>query len=121
MNHISGAKGILNCHYSLVIPAAIPQTVQTPEVLLVVMIAWGGFAGSLYNISLAMLADRFKGTELAAANAAFGTLYALGNLFGPLLHGMAMDWANPQGLMVSAALLFALFLGGALRPARRAQ
>lgn len=95
---------------ALTLPAIIPHTVQTPELLLVAMLVWGGFAGSLYNITLAMLADHFKGTELATANAAFGTLYALGNLVGPPVHGLAMDSWNPQGLMISAAGLFGLFL-----------
>lgn len=95
---------------ALVVPAIIPQVLQAPEFLLVVMVVWGGFAGSLYNITLAMLADSFEGAELAAANASFGTLYALGSLCGPLLHGLAMDAWNPQGLMVSAAVLFLLFL-----------
>lgn len=95
---------------ALAIPAIIPTTTHSPEFLLVAMLVWGGFAGSLYNVALAMLADRFRGAELAAANAAFGTLYALGNLVGPPLHGLAMDWRDPQGLMVSAASLFGLFL-----------
>lgn len=95
---------------SLMIPALIPHTVQTPELLLVAMLVWGGFAGSLYNVTLAMLADRFRGMELAGANAVFGTLYAFGNLLGPPLHGLAMDAWDPQGLMISASGLFGLFL-----------
>lgn len=103
----------------LVIPAAIPAAIAHPPLLLVAMLIWGGFAGSLYNVALAMLADRFEGAELAAANAAFGTLYALGSLCGPPIHGLAMDWWPPQGLMVSAAGLFALFLCALAWQARR--
>lgn len=95
---------------AMTVPAVIPHTTHSPEVLLIAMLVWGGFAGSLYNVTLAMLADRFQGAELATANATFGTLYALGSLCGPILHGLAMDAWNPQGLMVSAAALFALFL-----------
>lgn len=107
---------------ALTVPAILPHTTHVPEALLAVMVLWGGFGGSLYAVALAMLADEFKGADLAAANAAFGTLYALGSLCGPPLHGLAMDWSDPQGLMMSAALLFALFLGtlaGSFRWARK--
>lgn len=100
----------LNAITALAITAIIPQTQSDPLVLLSVMMLWGGSAGSLYNVALAMLADRFRGSGLAAANASFGTLYAVGSLCGPPLHGLAMDWHDPQGLMISAAILFGLFL-----------
>lgn len=106
---------------ALAVPAVVPQFVQAPEALLAVMVLWGGLGGSLYAVALAMLADEFEGAALAAANAAFGTLYAVGSLCGPPLHGMAMDWSDPQGLMGSAAVLFALFLGVTLWPHRRAR
>ncbi|GAB3130024.1 MFS transporter [Novispirillum itersonii subsp. nipponicum] len=95
---------------ALIIPALIPSAMQSPEVLLLTMLVWGGSAGSFYNLTLAMLADHFKGAGLATANASFGTLYAVGSLCGPILHGLSMDSWNPQGLMISTAALFALFL-----------
>ncbi|OJX75910.1 MFS transporter [Magnetospirillum sp. 64-120] len=104
---------------ALIIPAFIPTAVAFPQALLGLMLLWGGFAGALYNVTLAMLADHFHDSELASANAAFGTLYALGSLCGPPVHGMAMDAWNPQGLLVSAGALFAVFLGGWLWSVRR--
>ncbi|MGE4281259.1 MAG: MFS transporter [Magnetospirillum sp.] len=101
---------VLNAIAALMITAIIPQAHHDSLVLLSVLVLWGGFAGSLYNVALAMLADRFRGADLAAANASFGTLYAVGSLCGPPLHGLAMDWRDPQGLMISAASLFGLFL-----------
>ncbi|WP_306712265.1 MFS transporter [Azospirillum isscasi] len=88
----------------------IPKTVFALPALLAAMFVWGGFAGALYTISLALLTDVFEGSDLAAANAVFGTLYAVGSLTGGPLHGAAMDWRDPQGLMISAAALFAVFL-----------
>lgn len=79
--------------------------------MIAVMLVWGGFAGSIYTVALAMLADRLGGGELAAANASFGTLYAAGALVGPPLHGLAMEWQGPQGLLESSAVLFAALLG----------
>jgi len=96
---------------ALAVSCVIPLAVGTPERLLLAMLMWGGVSGSLYTLTLAMLADRFSGSELASANAAFGTLYAFGSLCGPLLHGAAMDGWNPQGLIVSSAAMFAVFLG----------
>lgn len=89
----------------------LPAIDNWPEALLATMLVWGGFAGSIYALALSMLADHFTGADLAAANASFGTVYAAGALVGPPLHGMAMDWHGPQGLMESAALLFLLLLG----------
>lgn len=77
--------------------------------LAAIMLVWGGTAGALYVVSLALLADLFSGPELAAGNAAFGTLYALGALSGPLAHGLAMDARPPDGLYISAALLLTVF------------
>lgn len=110
----------INAAAAMAIPLILPQATHAPVALLAIMVLWGGFSGSLYTVTLAMLADRFKGAELAGANAVFGTLYALGNLCGPPLHGLAMDWRDPQGLMASAALSFVLFLGIALRHSWRA-
>lgn len=92
------------------IPALIPHTTHAPPLLLITMLLWGGVAGTLYTVALALLADQFRGADLAAANAAFGTLYAIGSLSGPLLHGVAMDLWPAQGLMVSAAAQFCAFL-----------
>lgn len=99
---------------ALVVPFVLPATVTQPPVLLALMVVWGGCGGSIYAIGLAMLADCFDDADLAGANAAFGTLYALGSLAGPLIHGQAMDWRDPQGLMVSAACLYVLFLAVAI-------
>lgn len=107
---------------SLAMPAVLPELLDRPEAVLAGMMVWGGVAGSLYTVSLAMLADGAPAAaDLAAANAVFGTLYAAGALVGPVLHGSAMDWHDPQGLMASACLPFAAFLGFLLwrtRPGR---
>ncbi|CAO3378086.1 hypothetical protein [Azospirillum argentinense] len=99
----------------------IPETASAPQALLAAMFVWGGFAGALYTISLALLADVFDGSDLAAANAVFGTLYAVGSLSGAPLHGAAMDWRDPQGLMISAAVLFGVFLTALFWRTRRTE
>nr|WP_029009003.1 MFS transporter [Azospirillum halopraeferens] len=103
----------------LAVPLVLPAALDTPAVLLAVMVLWGGGAGSLYTVALAMLADRFRGADLAAANVAFGTLYAAGALIGPPLHGLAMDRHDPHGLMESSILLFAALLAVVIGKHRR--
>lgn len=99
--------GIVGLVSALVMPAAIGN----PAAMIAIILVWGGFAGSIYAIGLAMLADRMGGADLAAANASFGTLYAAGALVGPPLHGLAMEWHDPQGLMASSSLMFVALLG----------
>jgi hypothetical protein len=41
------------------------------------LVVWGGVAGRFYTSSLAILADQFKGTQLARATAVVGGLYAV--------------------------------------------
>lgn len=101
---------VVSAGFALIIGLIVPNAVGTPWGLLALMALWGGASGALYTVTLAILPDHFDGAELAGANAAFGTVYAFGSLCGPLLHGTAMDWRDPQGLMISAALLFSLFL-----------
>nr|WP_074767853.1 MFS transporter [Magnetospirillum fulvum] len=100
---------VVSCGIALLIPTVLPLTVSSPAVLFAIMMLWGGVVSSIYSLSLAQLADRFHGSALVAANAVFGTLYALGSLTGSPLHGFAMDSLNPQGLMVSSVILFLIY------------
>jgi MFS family permease len=71
---------------------------------------WGGFITGIYAIGLAHLGSNFKGGELASANAAFATLYAIGTMAGPGLGGVGMDLWNPQGLPVVLGLISAVLV-----------
>ncbi len=99
--------GVVGLAATLALPAA---TGDGPAMIAIILV-WGGFAGSIYAVGLSMLADRLAGADLAAANASFGTLYAAGALVGPPLHGLAMEWRDPQGLMETSSLLFVALLG----------
>jgi len=71
---------------------------------------WGGIVGSLYAVGLAHLGARYKGAELATANAAFIMLYSIGMLAGPPLVGTGQDLLAPEGFFTSIALLLGLYL-----------
>lgn len=77
---------------------------------LILAFVWGGFIAGLYSVGLAHLGSNFKGSDLAAANAAFAMLYAIGTFVGPGLGGIAIDAWNPHGLAVVIGLISAVFL-----------
>ena len=85
-------------------------TLSDPTLFLVALVAWGGCLGALYNVSLAVIGDRFRGGALVVANAAFGIVYSLGSLVGPMINGSALDMLNSHGLMVSAMTIFLVFV-----------
>jgi MFS family permease len=77
---------------------------------LTLVFIWGGFVAAIYALGLTHLGANFRGSQLAAANAAFSILYALGTLAGPGLGGIAIDAWNPHGFAVVLGLISALFV-----------
>lgn len=75
------------------------------------LVLWGGGVGSLYAVGLAHLGSRYRGPDLASANAAFIMLYALGMLGGPPIAGFGMDLVPPNGFFYAIAALLTLYLG----------
>ncbi|HEY1735470.1 MAG TPA: MFS transporter, partial [Methylovirgula sp.] len=76
----------------------------------ILLVIWGGIVGSLYAVGLAHLGERYRGAELAAANATYILLYSVGMLLGPPVLGSGLDLA-PPGLFWAMALLLAAYLG----------
>ncbi|MGH6842136.1 MAG: MFS transporter, partial [Methylocella sp.] len=72
------------------------------------LLLWGGVVGGLYGVGLAHLGSRYRGPDLASANAAFIMLYALGMLGGPPIAGFGMDLIPPNGFFFAIAALLAL-------------
>lgn len=73
--------------------------------------------GSLYPISLKVLADRTAPEDLPRANARFSTLYGYAALFGPLLAALGIDlmerlgylgWAVPSVCILTLAVMLVL-------------
>ena len=104
---------LLGCAIIVVVASLlIPFTLATPAVFLFALFVWGGSAGALYSIALAIVGDTFKGRELVSANAVFGIIYASGSLIGPMLNGAALDTYNTHGLMLSSAGIFSVLILG---------
>lgn len=83
----------------------IPLTIDVPIVRLAVLFCWGAAASSIYTLAMALQGERFKGADLVTANAAFGMIYGMGALAGPLVIGEAMDYADPDGFAWSVIII----------------
>jgi MFS family permease len=99
------------CASSGVVGAILaPFAISTPFATYLLLFVWGGIIMGIYTIGLTLLGERFKGAELASANATYVMLYAVGLLCGPLVEGVALDTWNPHGLMVSLAAITAFYV-----------
>lgn len=89
--------------------ALIPAASGSLVWLCVLLVVWGGLAGTLYTVGLAHLGASVGRTELAGANAAFVLLYNVGLMLGPPLIGGGMDLVPPHGFAGALGLLFAAY------------
>ena len=88
---------------------ALPFAITFPILAYAVVLVWGGITGGLYTIGLTHLGSRFRGIDLASANAMFVTMYALGMIVGPAIGGVSMQKAGPAGLAWFLAVVFAAY------------
>jgi len=84
------------------------------------LLLWGGVTMGIYTLSLALLGERFKPSDLSAANAAYVMMYEVGGLGGPIVAGGMMDAMGRQGLPLFAAVAAATYLVYAAVARRRA-
>ena len=75
-----------------------------------VLFLWGGVVSAAYPVGLSVLAEKFQGERLGAANAAYIMMYALGMMVGPPALGLGLDIASPHGLWDAVALFFVAYL-----------
>jgi MFS family permease len=86
--------------------AAMPWALFDNRVFYTLLFIWGGFTGGIYTVGLAHLGARYRGAELASANAAFVMLYSMGLIVGPPLVGLGVDAVGVHGFAwVLAAML----------------
>ncbi|GJE42106.1 MFS transporter [Methylobacterium soli] len=86
--------------------ALIPAASGSLPLLVGLLFAWGGIAGTLYTVGLAHLGSSVRGADLAGANAAFVVLYNVGLMLGPPIIGGGMDLMPPQGFAWTLSGLF---------------
>lgn len=90
---------------ALLLMATAGSPLMWPTLLLL-----GTAAGGVYTLAMVIVGQRFRGADLVTANAAFGVLWGLGTLLGPLAAGLLMRWVDPGGLPLTWALLAGCFL-----------
>jgi MFS family permease len=93
---------------------ALPLSVASDVGLWVTLFLWGGAFSGLYTVAMTIVGQRFRGAELATAMAAFGVLWGVGSMLGPIVMGSAMDVWDPNGLPGSLAAVSFAFVGLAL-------
>lgn len=99
---------------------ALPLVVQQAVLLYPVLFLWGGTFTAIYTMAMTIGGQRFRGTALAVLMAAFGAMWGLGSLLGPLLGGWAMELWPPHGLVAVPGVAAAGFVLFALWRWRRA-
>ncbi len=87
-----------------------PILIGWPAAMYVLLFFWGGIIMGIYTIGLTLVGQRFKGAQLASANAAYVMLYAIGLLTGPMAEGVALDAWNPHGLMAALGAIGAIYV-----------
>jgi MFS family permease len=90
--------------------ALLPLMAHRTLLLFPLVAIWGGLVGGLYTVGLAHLGSKFRGSELAAANATYIQLYSAGILLGPPILGIGLDVWYPNGMPATIALLFLIYL-----------
>ena len=109
--------------HRLLLGMALAGAVATPLLGVVVTTPWlawplifglGGLVLGYYTVGLTLLGARFRGGELAVANAAILMLYEGGAALGPALAGTAMDLWPPHGYLLFFSLGALAYVGVAL-------
>jgi MFS family permease len=85
----------------------IPALLHTPFIW-PLWVLFGASAGGLFTLSLILIGERYRDSELVRANAHVSQLWGIGCLLGPLATGAASQWISGHAL----PLLMALGAGG---------
>ncbi len=88
---------------------ALPLVINHPLMLFPTLFLWGGVFEGLYTVALSDVGARFTGADLAVVSAAMATAFGIGELFGPVIVGLAMDIWGLSGMPVSLASMAAVY------------
>jgi len=125
-DHLDRRRLALGCGFVgalgfAVLPIA---TGQSLGLTMVTVFAAGTATFGLYTLALILIGGRFRGADLAQANAAIIMLYGIGSMVGPAVAGPAMEWDAAFGLPAALVLFCLSFLAvsvfGAMAIGRRA-
>jgi len=94
---------------------ALPFAIASAWLLWPLLVVWGGIVYGIYTVSMVLLGERYKGSELVAANATSALVWGIGGIIGPAVGGWAMDAFGPQGLPLTLAIGCAIFIAVAIK------
>lgn len=119
-DHVDRRAVLAGCGFgSAVLVALVTALDPHSSGVLGVLLLWGGISFGIYTVGLALLGERFRGGDMARANAAFTMIYTMGGLVGRPISGAAMDAFGRPGLTVSVSLFYAAAALAALLAFRR--
>ncbi|MBS0540754.1 MAG: MFS transporter [Proteobacteria bacterium] len=104
---------------SAALTAALPLIDATGPAVLGVLLLWGGVSFAIYSVGLALLGQRFRGGDIARANAALTSVYTAGGMIGPPIAGTALDLVGRPGFGLSIAGFYLVAGVGAVLALRR--
>ncbi len=78
--------------------------IETKFLIHFILFFWGACINGFYTLALMTVGKKYKGHELAGANAAIVSLFGLGSLLGPFCAGVSMNLFKTNGFFLS--LLF---------------
>ncbi|MBX9702902.1 MAG: MFS transporter [Silvanigrellaceae bacterium] len=84
--------------------AGLAFFLHTPFVLYPLIFLWGACISGFYTLALTIVGQKFRGSQLAAANSAVVSMFGLGSLIGPPIVGIAMDLFTKQGFVFALIL-----------------
>ena len=77
--------------------------INSPNMALWIVGIWSGFVTGFYTMGLMGIAEHFDNKNIAAANAAFGTMYCVGQFAAPSIGGLLMDTMGVWAFLISLA------------------
>ncbi|MDA0701925.1 MAG: MFS transporter [Proteobacteria bacterium] len=91
-------------------PLLLAPALASGFTLWILLFLWGGAVVGFYTVGLVALGERFPGSQIAAANAAFVMVFEFGSVTGPALTGAALAAWTPHGFVVALAGICVFFL-----------
>ena len=83
---------------------------QTPAVIIALGLLWGGFAFSLYALSVAQTYDRLDSSEALEATRGLLLMNGIGSAVGPMLAGLILFIADASVLPLAFAVLLLAYI-----------
>ena len=95
--------------FAMVVTVALPSAIPSKPVAFGLAAALGAIIEGIYTVALIHLSRERRVTCLASLNACFVSMCSLGEVAGPMASSISMELLGPHGLVVTLAIVFALY------------